>query len=98
VGEHVIQAEGLDTNGAPKAIAAGVIVADDEDGDLVDDPVDQCPGTAPGADVDAEGCSEEQRGDDQEVLPVPGLNTLHTVLLGALLSGLGLWVWRRRFS
>ena len=124
VGEHVIQAEGLDTNSQPKAIAAGVIVASDEDGDLVDDPIDQCSGTAPGADVDAEGCSEAQQDDDndgvanaadqcvdspsgqpvnsvgcpQEVLPVPGLNTLMTALLAALLSGLGLWVRRRRFS
>ena len=124
VGEHVIQAEGIDTSNQPKAIAAGVIVASDEDGDLVDDPSDQCSDTAPGADVDAEGCSEAQRDDDddgvpngedqcpesptgqpvnsvgspQEVLPVPALNALMTALLSTMLSGLGLWVRRRRFS
>ena len=27
------------------------------------------PGTAPGADVDAEGCSEEQRDDDDDDVP-----------------------------
>ena len=64
VGEHVIQAEGLDTNSEPKAIAAGVIVAADEDGDLVADPDDACPGTSLGATVDAVGCSDEQRDDD----------------------------------
>ena len=66
VGAHVIQAEGIDTNGQPKAIAAGVIVASDEDSDLVDDPVDQCPGTAFGAAVDAEGCSYAQQDDDDD--------------------------------
>jgi len=66
VGEHVIQAEGLDTNSEPKAIAAGVIVTADEDGDLVADPEDTCPGTPPNEEVNAQGCSETQLNEDYD--------------------------------
>jgi FG-GAP repeat protein/thrombospondin type 3 repeat protein len=41
----------------------------DSDGDGVPDNLDQCPGTAPGAIVDAQGCSAQQRDSDNDGVP-----------------------------
>ena len=41
----------------------------DSDGDGVADDFDQCPNTAPGAVVDAHGCSAEQRDSDSDGVP-----------------------------
>ena len=44
----------------------------DTDGDSVPDPLDVCPGTAPGATVDANGCSQAQVDTDLDGVCNPG--------------------------
>src|SRR5207244_5346800 len=50
---------------------SGPIVTD-ADGDGVPDSSDLCPGTAPGATVDANGCSQAQVDRDTDVICDPG--------------------------
>ena len=45
-------------------VSAQVLVANDQDGDGVLDNLDQCPDSFWGHDVDAQGCSDEQRDSD----------------------------------
>ncbi|WP_053980948.1 malectin domain-containing carbohydrate-binding protein [Marinagarivorans algicola] len=66
-----INAKGTTNNGSLVAINVVSLLDNDGDGDGIPDKRETCPGTKPGATVNAEGCSDQQRDKDGDGILIP---------------------------